>query len=186
MKKLIHKKWLSIPVTVFLVLALTAGAVFANGVTHLSETQTITQNIEAPSEYGSIDAPGINLNSVEIGKSFSKSFPDAVVLELGSDGVGKYLHLYLDEASASLYTSYRVQISSYAIGGNPMGTAIFCTVGYGEAAEGPHMSWGPLTEMGTYTFSGNINGTAGSTAGPATVEVTYTLEDNPAAVNVGP
>jgi len=175
-------KSLPILVPIGVTLAVVAVAVAAILIT---VTQTVHQNIVSPPpppDYGTITADDITLPDLVTGASFSESIAGGVVVELGPDGVGKYLHLKLDESSASLYDSLRVQISS-PCPDNPMNTAVFCTVGTGAAAEGPHMSWGPLTEVGTYTFAENINGTAGDTTGAADVQVTVSLEDEPAAVN---
>jgi len=160
---------------------------------YLSAIQHISQKILLPPNYGTLTVSDITLDDVYVGQSFSQSinpfyepYPDPpVVLELGPDGVGKYLHVRIDEESISLYEKIRVQIMSPAEGGNPMGTCVFCTVGKGYGDTFLEMSWGPLTEEGTYIFSESIMGMAGA-EGTADVQIYITLEDEPAEVNQGP
>ncbi|GAH82226.1 unnamed protein product, partial [marine sediment metagenome] len=57
--------------------------------------------------YGSITAGDITLNGVVAGTGyFSQDFSGAVSVIVEDDGVGKYLHIRLDKASAGLYTEY--------------------------------------------------------------------------------
>ncbi|MBA7593198.1 hypothetical protein ES703_00115 [subsurface metagenome] len=189
MKGLIHKKWLSIPVTVFLVLVLTAGAVLASGVIRIDPVdQIITQNINAPhvDDYGSITANPISLPNVVAGagSQLPQVTANAVTVELGPDGVGKYLCMKLDKVSTDPYIAYLVGIrsgeySDIIYGENPTGEFLTTAVWVMPAGDKLESSIGPLTVKGTYYFEVSVSATPGDAADTANVVITYTLEDGP-------
>ncbi|MBA7558400.1 hypothetical protein ES708_00003 [subsurface metagenome] len=188
MKRLLKKRWHSIPVALvsaLLVLVLVAGGAFA--AINLSEDQTITQTVENW-EYGSITVaqPDLELSSMKTGESYNEAhdivFIDAVTVVVGEDGKGKWLHLKLDKASASPYYDMygvslvdtvelmdrflSVQFGMKTIDGVPIPDVLDYSV--------------QLTEAGTYTFNEYIVATAGDATGTAQVKVTISLEDDPA------
>ena len=185
MEKLVHKKWLSIPVTVFLVLALTAGAVFASTLIDPVD-QLITQDITPAPVASSIVADDIVLDSIVAGagSQLPQVTANGVTVEIGNDGVvGTYLHMKLDKASTNPYIAYVVGIRSgeyegAVFGENPMSeflTTMVCVgVPMGDVLES---SIGPLTAEGTYYFEVSVSATPGDTADTANVVITYTLED---------
>ncbi len=175
MRKLIHKKWLSIPVTVFLVLVLTAGAVFASTFVG-PQNQLIIQKIEdAPVvyDYGSITAPDFRLPGMYTGDTYDiQALQETlVIVDVGEDGVGLYLHVSL-AGDVGLYDDYSVGLISLQ-GSNPMGQLQLVV-----SKTAPQASI-QLTAAGEYTFSMAVIATAGTTEGTANVKVTYTLEDTP-------
>ncbi len=178
MRKLIHKKWLSVPVTLFLVLVLSAGAVFAStfvGPENQIFTQTINDAPVPDPVYGSIEAiPGrINLTDVEVGESINQAFPGAVIVEVGPDGAGLWLHVEIDPDSATLYDTYNVLLIS-----DPRTTpATALSVMYSGGGPWERLEASIWLEIGTYTFNATVTGTAGTTAGTSDVFITYTLED---------
>lgn len=170
MKKILHMKWFSIPITVFLVLVLTAGAAIATG-PFLTTEQTITQQInERPLDYGSISALDISLDDVEVGKTFTKTYLSSVIVDLGPDGAGKALRMVCN--ADSLYTSFDVTITLIS---KPVGSEVGL-YGYGITAGGEVAI--DLDVAGTYTFDQTLLVTAGSSTGDATSTVTFTLEDS--------
>ncbi len=190
MKRFLKRRWHSIPVALLsalLVLALTAGGVFAAVIT--GTTQTITQEVVlAFDDYGSITADPITLDRVMVGENVSQSFPGAVIVEVGPDGVGKYLHLSLNTAS-DLYSWCGVTLTSHA-GDNPItGMRLTINVTYGEIGGQPR-DYGPcsvqLTEPGTYIFEQTVGAILEGTPGTAEVKVDITLEDDPAEENTEP
>lgn len=184
MKHFLKKKWHSVPVALvsaLLVLVLVAGGALAT--VHITEPQTITQTVEVW-EYGSITVaePSLTLPNLKVGGSCGPHFNDAVVVEVGLDGVGKYLHLKLDADSASLYTIYQVTLSTGATGGSqPEGSdPVILIVGFGMPGVDAASDVSQRLEVeGTYTFTETIFAMAGDTAGTAVVNVTFTLEDIP-------
>jgi len=171
MKGLIHKKWLCIPVTVFLVLVLTAGAVFASTLVG-PVTQTITQDI-SDYEYGVITAPDITLPGMKVGEIYNNSANiGTVTVEVGPDGVNKWLHIKLDKDSAALYDVCTVSLTPKG------GSSLMLYLGWGGIPDVLEVST-QLKTAGTHTFAQYIGVTAGNTPGIAEVKVTYTLEDTP-------
>ena len=80
MKKFLHKKWLSIPVIVVLVLALTAGSVLAAGYNFWSATAEVT--IEEPME---VTLAAANANIVFEGNDLTVSFYAGSQVKAGWD-----------------------------------------------------------------------------------------------------
>ncbi|GAI88696.1 unnamed protein product, partial [marine sediment metagenome] len=133
MKRFLKKRWHGIPIGIIASILIT-GIVVAG--TLIGVTQTITQEItEPPKDYGSITADPITLNSVYVGKNVSQSFSGAVVVVVGPDGVGKYLHLKLNTTS-DLYQWCGVTLTSLP-GDNPVGKTHLINVTYGEIASSP-------------------------------------------------
>jgi len=166
MRKLIHKKWLSIPVTVFLVLVLTTGAVFASGA-YITTDQTVTQTVEY--DYGTITAPTIELANVKVGESITEIYMEAVVVDLGSSGVGKEFRM--SATPSPLYTSFDVTIT---LVDRPDGSEVGL---YGYSISGGGLVGIQLDVEGTYTFEQTISVTAGNEAGTATSTINFTLEE---------
>lgn len=188
MKRFLKRRWLGIPLGV-IVAVLLVGVVAA--ASYLSVTQTITQKIVPEPyipDYGSITAPDIILDDVVVvGVSVSQSFPGAVTVVVGPDGVGSYLHLKLNTTS-DLYSWCGVTLRSH-VGDNPItGKNLLINVTYGELGgsprDFPHCSV-QLTEPGTYTFSETV-GAIPSALGTAEVKVDITLESEPADENTVP
>ncbi|MBA7607437.1 hypothetical protein ES703_14596 [subsurface metagenome] len=181
MKSFLKKRWHSLPInvmTALLVFTLVAGGAFA----YLDTAQTITQTIDSAPEYGSIVADNfVTLDNVVAGEEFSDT-SHVVVVEVGTDGVGKYLCLRLIEATVDPYDKYSVTLATGILAGNrPAGSSPFTlnvrkgTVTILEASV-------QLTHEGTYTLAESILGTAGDDAGEANVRVEITLEDDPVPV----
>jgi len=176
MKQLVHKKWLSIPVTVFLVLVLTAGAVVAATLVG-PVTQTITQTIEGV-DYGSItvEPTAISLDSIKVNEMFSELGIGTVTVVVGVDADPCWLHIKLDEASVSPYAMYTVGLMTEV--DHPMSPEVLSFSAHkGLAAPDVFDESIQLTESGTYIFSETIVVKAGPDAGLAEVLVTFTLED---------
>lgn len=189
MKSIFGKRFHRIPValvSVVLALALITGGAFA---AILIETpQTITQTVEEWN-FGSIAATdAIVLPSMKVGQTYNEAndiLPgDAVTVVVGEDGKGKWLHVKLDKASASLYDMYGVALA--VVGDqNPMGHMLSVSVNFGmvnidgvpidEVLDASIQ----LTEPGTYYFIEYVVATAGSGEGTANVIVTFSLEDDP-------
>ncbi len=101
MKRFFKKKWHGIPIGI--VASILVGTAVLAAIL-IGVTQTITQEITEPyvpppPDYGSITAGPLTLDSVEAGKNVSQSFPGAVTVLVGPDGVGKYLHLKLNSTT---------------------------------------------------------------------------------------
>ncbi len=178
--KLFKKRWHRLPVgiiTAVLVACLIAGSAFA---AILTENQTITQTI-SDYEYGTITVtePNLDLSDIKVGGSIPDNFfPDAVIVEVGPDGVDKWLHLTLDATTTDLYDAYLVSLYSPAAQ-NQMNEIISLQVRFGFPAGFPDILEASvqLTEPGTYIFNEQVQGTAGSASGTADVVVTITLEE---------
>lgn len=141
----------------------------------LSVTQHITQDIYevAPTNYGSIVAPTVDLPNLATNSSGSFSVTGGVIVQLESDGEGKFLHLKLDDTTTTLYTAYTVTITS-AAADNPTVAEIVLAV----AKDGTVDDSIALPTAGTYTFTEVITYTAGAATGSPDVEVDVTLEDS--------
>jgi len=114
------------------------------------------------------------------GEEFSDT-SHVVVVDIGPEGVGKYLCLRLIEATADPYDKYSVTLNT-GMSGSPEGSPPFVSLSVRKAiAPSPTILEASvqLTVEGTYTFTESILGTAGSTAGDAHVRVLITLEDDP-------
>lgn len=175
---MLKKRWHGIPVALMsavLAIVLIAGGALAT--VNLSETQTITQTIEEWN-FGSITVAQSNpvLADVKVGFRYPNVQIGLVTVEVGSDGVDKYLHMKLNKESASLYDFYSVTLASTT---NAMGEALNFNVQFG--GEFPELLDASiqLTETGEYIFMGFVSAQAGSGGGTANVKVTYTLEDIP-------
>lgn len=178
--KLFKKRWHRLPIgilTVILLTCLVAGSAFA---AVLTQAQTITQTIDPAPDYGVITADNfVTLDNVVASEEFSDT-TNTVVVELGPDGVGKYLHLKLLEASADLYDEYSVTLNTGPFnkpaGSNPVTLTVRKALAPSPTILEASVQ---LTVAGTYTFAESILGTAGSSEGTANVRVTITLEDDP-------
>lgn len=189
LKRFIKLSWHGIPIGI--IASVLVGTAVVAGIL-LGVTQTITQEIKEepapPPDYGSITAEDIILDDVIVGNSVSQSFPGAVTVVVGPDGVGKYLHLKLNTTS-DLYEWCGVTLRSH-VGDNPItGMNLLINVTYGELGgqprDFPHCSV-QLTEPGTYIFEETVGAIPGSTLGTAEVTVDITLEDDPAEENTEP
>ena len=188
MKRFLKKRWHGIPIGIIAVLIL-AGIVAAG--TYLCVTQTITQKI---TDYGSITIaePNLTLSDIKVGDSIAwpnnpeqwNDAKGAVTVDVGSDGVGKWLHIRLDSNTTDLYDAYMVGLYSPAAQ-NPMNEIINLQVRFGMGREPlPDPDFPDileasvqLTKLGTYTFNESVLGIAGNTPGTPKVKVTITLED---------
>jgi len=181
MKSFFKRKWHCLPVgiiTAVLLACLLAGSAFAGVLTQAQ--QNITQVIDPAPNYGVITADNfITLDNVVAGEEFSDT-THTVVVVVGPEGAGKYLHLKLLEASADLYDKYSVTLST-GITGNPAGSPPVTLTVRKAIAPSPTILEASvqLTVEGTYTFAERIIGTAGDSVGTANVRVTITLEDDP-------
>ena len=182
MKKLTHKKWLSIPIIVFLVLVLSAGAVFASTFVG-PENQIIIQTInDAPVDinYGSIEATNhITLRDVEVGGHVDQKVDGVVIVVITEAGADLWLNMTLDPTTVGLYDGYTLALQSWPAD-HPMGTAVLNPwVRAGWSLPDQLHDSVQLTIAGTYTFKACVFATAGDTGGTANVKVTYILEDTP-------
>lgn len=170
MKQLLKKRWHRVPVALisaFLMVGLLAGGVFADVL--IQEDQDITQGIVLQYDYGTITADAIELPNVKVGESFTETYPGAVTVVLGPDGVGK--EFGISTTASGLYTLLDVIIT---LTDRPAGSTVEF-YGYGGTAGG-YVGIG-LDVPGTYLFDQTISGVAGSSAGSASSTVTFTLED---------
>lgn len=173
LKRFIKLSWHGIPIGI-IATVLIGTAVLAAVL--LSVTQHITQTIVPEPvlpDYGSITAPGIALNNVQVNGAVLKEQSGAVVVQLEADGLNKFLHLKLREVTTDLYADYEVKLIS-SQDDNPMCVPVILTVTKGGTLDVSSQ----LTHVGTYTFVERITATAGSTTGSADVEVDITLEDS--------
>jgi len=170
LRKLLKKRFLGIPMAVIAVILVTAVALATILIGPV--TQTITQTITEPPvvyDYGTIEQPGnILLNNVVAGESGTETFPGAVIVHLGPDGVGKYLHITLSGDLGSYDGWYDVTLKSE---GCPMGTVEF------HAGLSALDASYQLTLEGTYIFSQKVQYDAGDTPGPAIVSANFSLQD---------
>ena len=177
MKRFFKLSWKGIPIGIIASVLICTAALAA--ILIPAVTQTITQEIEEhPVEYvydyGTITAAtDISLDNVVEGESGTEYFTDAVTVEVGPDGVDKYLHIELSGA-LELYTGwYDVTLTSEP-GDNPMGS-LSIRAGIGDP--GSYQ----LTVAGTYIFTEKIQYQASGTAGGQTAVViaNITLQDTP-------
>ncbi len=187
MKRFLNRRWHSIPValvSVLLVLTLVAGGAFADLLTQ--QDQTITQEITGPSSI--VVTTPITLKSAIVGGHGSQNFADAVTVELLGPDVeyGYYLHMAIDEASTDPYTYIGVSIISQDP--NPMDERYVGRVQKGTefGEEILEISFGPLTETGTYIFDEIVGYRVGNETGTSQVKVAFSVTDEPADVNIGP
>ncbi|MBA7584461.1 hypothetical protein ES708_26416 [subsurface metagenome] len=188
MKRFLNKKWHSIPVALLsalLVLALVAGGAFA--AVYITEDQLITQEITEPyvppdKDYGTIEAPTIDLPGIEVGETFGL-VTGTVTVTVGPDGVGKWLHIRLDDTTVGAYDFFGANIRSEAAD-NPMVELVTIGVTYNvdPLVETWEMST-LLTAEGEYTFREFVCGTAGQTAQTAEVKLIFTLEGVPYVID---
>lgn len=169
MKRFFKKTWYGIPIGIIASVLIGAAVLAA---LYFSITQTITQTIEPappPPDYGTIDAPDINLDDfgptlVTGGQSFGSVFPNHVVVELGPDGAGKHLWLELDESA--LYAEYEIKLVCKE-------SADEAVVPIGKTVIVDETNWRtsiPLGIAGTYTFDEYIHLKTGSVAGAASTD----------------
>lgn len=171
MKRFLKKRWHGIPIGI-IASVLIGTAVLAAVV--ITATQIFHQEIispEPPPDYGSITSGEFNLDDVVAGTAFTDT-PGGVWVDLGSDGVGKNLHLILDDTTTGLYEAYTVEMVSPAAA-NPTGKVITLTVSKGGTLDASVA----LPTAGTYIFDFNISGTAGAVIGSPDVTVNVTLDD---------
>ncbi len=139
----------------------------------MNANKTVTANFEEL-DYGSITADPITLGSVMVRDAFDEPNVGTVTVVLSEDiDVGNvYLCLALDEVSVSPYTEYHYKITSPGVS-NPTGEEIVLYVNNSVNHKSTQ-----LDEVGTYTFTVDIWGKAGSTVETASVKVDITLEDD--------
>lgn len=177
MKRFLKRRWHSIPVALLsalLVLALTAGGVFAAVV--YSETQTITQTITEPPpppDYGIITAPDIDLQDlVAGGQGFGGVWPIYVEVDLGVDGAGKHLWLEL-VADETLYAEYEIKLVCSISADEvivPVGTEVIVDMDNWRTSI-------PLGAAGIYTFTEFIHVTTGAGWGEASTTFKIAISD---------
>lgn len=169
MKQLLKKRWHRVPVALisaFLMVGLLTGGVFA---ALPATVQPVTQGVVMTYDYGTITANAIELPNVKVGDTRSKTFPGAVVVELGVDAVSLPGALKMVCDADPLYDSFDVTIT---LTDKPAGSTVGL-YGYGISAGGEVSI--DLDVAGTYTFDQTIEVTAGSIPGPATSTITFTL-----------
>ena len=172
MKKFLKKRYLGLPIGIiasgFISIAVLAAVLIPLA------THTITQQIDpvpyVPA-YGSIEqSADIVLNNVIAGQSATETFSGAVIVNLGPDGVGKYLHIALSGDLDAYDGYYDVTLISEAPD-NPMGNlSIRAGLDKLDASY-------QLTVEGTYIFTEKVQYEAGSTTGSAVVTVGIYLSD---------